>query len=77
MAKRKLGKPRLMAAHVDRLYKAVANYIEKGGGKLVVIGGVELQDWGEGIGKFRLAIRCLGRKPKFAASEKNGKVEQR
>ena len=58
----------ICSAHVDRLYKAVANYVKKGGGKLIIVGGVEIQEWpGEGEHKFRVAIRCLGRKPSFVA----------
>lgn len=59
--------------HVDRLYKAVQNYIESGGGKLVVVGGIGIQEWpGEGTYSFRVAIRCSGRKPEFADSVSYG-----
>lgn len=49
---------------VDRLYKAVANYIEKAGGKAVVIGGVEIQQWPDDRKHiFRIAIKFSGRRP--------------
>ena len=69
MAKaKKKAKKGLMPRHVDRLYKAVAHYVEKTGGKLVVIGGIQIIEWPkDGIGTFTLGIRCLGRKPQFAA----------
>lgn len=68
MAKAKKRKSPTMPAHIDRLYKAVAHYVEKTGGKLVVVGGVQVQEWpGEGPFKFVLGIKCLGRKPKYVA----------
>jgi len=42
---------------------AVERWVKAGGGKLVVIGGVEIQDWREGAGKFRVGVRCIGRPP--------------
>ena len=66
MAKRK-QKAKPFPRHVDRLYKAVAHYVEKTGGKLVVIGGIQVQEWpGEGAYKFVLGIKCLGRKPSYS-----------
>jgi hypothetical protein len=51
---------------IERLYKAVANYVEKNGGKIVVIGGIQLQEWPDGKkGSFSIAVKCLGRKPIF------------
>jgi hypothetical protein len=45
----------------DALYKAVQEYVEECGGKLLAIGGVEVQQWpGDRPGKFRLAVVCLG-----------------
>ena len=53
--------------HVDRLYKAVDNYVTKNGGAVVVIGGIQIQEWPDTAkGKFTVAVQCLGRKPKFA-----------
>jgi len=54
------------SAHVDRLYKAVQNYVEKGGGKLVVIGGISVQEWPtDNPMVFHIAVKCCGRKPTF------------
>ena len=59
--------------HLDRLYKAVANYVEKRGGKVVVIGGVQVQEWpGDLKFNFTIGIKCTGRRPQFAASEGRG-----
>lgn len=60
-----------MDAATDRLYKAVQNYVEKKGGKLVVIGGVTIQEWPEDRAMiFHVAVKCMGRKPEFAESPK-------
>jgi hypothetical protein len=53
----------------DKLYSAVQEYVEGHGGKLIVIGGVQIQEWPEDNPLcFRLAIKCTGRKPVFAKS---------
>lgn len=68
MAKVKIKKrvKQRIPAHVDRLYKAVAHYVEKVGGKLVVIGGIQVQQWpNDGEYRFTIGIRCTGTKPKF------------
>jgi len=50
--------------HVIRLHKAVANYVEQAGGKVVVSGGIEIQTWpNDRKYQFRVAIKCTGRKP--------------
>ena len=46
-----------------QLYRAVRRYVESGGGNVVVIGGIEVQDFAEGAGKWRLAVRLMGKKP--------------
>lgn len=53
--------------HVDQLYKAVQNYVERGGGSLIVIGGVQILEWPSDKNKyvFHISVKCLGRKPKF------------
>lgn len=49
----------------DKLYKAVIEFIESKGGKVLIIGGVETQHFPEDNKfNFRLAIRFTGRKPK-------------
>ena len=48
----------------DKLYKAVQQYVENHGGKIVVIGGIEIQQWPEDSKMtFRVAVRCSGKKP--------------
>jgi hypothetical protein len=51
--------------HVDRLYKAVLNYVKKSGGKVDSISGVQIQDFANGI-DFSVIIRCTGAIPEFA-----------
>lgn len=49
---------------MDRLYKAVQNFVESRGGKLVVIGGVEVQKWPtDNEFVFRIAVKCMGKQP--------------
>lgn len=52
---------------IDRLYNAVAYYVKKSGGTVVVAGGIEIQRWPEDRkGQFRVAIKCLGKAPDFS-----------
>lgn len=55
--------------HSHNLLAAVERYVESKGGKLVVVGGIEIQDFHEGASKFKVAVRCLGRRPVFAKAE--------
>lgn len=49
----------------SQLYRAVRRYVESKGGSLLVIGGIETQEWpGERELMFRVAVKCMGRKPK-------------
>lgn len=51
---------------VNRLHKAVQNFVEKNGGKLLVIGGIEVQTWpDDNLLNFRIAIKCTGNPPKI------------
>ena len=51
----------------ERLYKAVAAYVEKNGGTVVVAGGIQIQEWpGDGEFRYTVAVKCSGRRPKFA-----------
>lgn len=43
---------------------AVSNWVKSRGGDLLVVGGIEIQNWSDGIGKFRVAVHCTGRSPK-------------
>lgn len=47
----------------DKLYDAVVKYIESKGGRVIVIGGVEIQQFPENDFNYKLAIRCTGKKP--------------
>ncbi len=59
-----------MSKDVDRLYKAIEHYVNQHGGNLIVIGGIEIQEWpGDVTGKFKVAINCLGKKPTFCAPD--------
>jgi len=54
------------SGHVDRLYRAVQNYVEKNGGKPIAIGGISVQEWPiDNAGVFHIAVKCLGRKPRI------------
>ena len=56
----------------DRLYFALQEYVKNRGGNLVVVGGIEVQEWPNDPKLcFRIAIRCTGKKPDFATQ--NGK----
>jgi len=56
---------------VMRLYKAVSNYVEKAGGRVVVAGGIQIQTWPtDKEYQFTVAIKCTGRKPTFAQENK-------
>jgi hypothetical protein len=49
---------------VKELYSAIDRYVESRGGKVIVIGGIEIQQWpGDAKMNFRIAIRCIGKKP--------------
>jgi hypothetical protein len=46
-----------------QLYRAVRRYIRERGGEIVVIGGIEIQEWpNDPKGQFRVAVRVGGRK---------------
>lgn len=57
--------------HVDRLYRAVGNYVKKTGGSILVIGGVQVQE-DVGSVNYRIAIKCTGKPPKFVEREAKG-----
>lgn len=47
-----------------QLYRAVRRYVQSKGGSLLMIGGIEVQEWpGDGKAMYRVAVRLLGRKP--------------
>lgn len=48
----------------SQLYRAVIRYVESHKGSILVIGGVQIEQWPEDRkGMFVLGVRCLGRKP--------------
>lgn len=58
------GKSKKPKDATDTLYDAVINYIQSKGGKVLVIGGVEVQQFPEdNKNNFRLAVRFMGKKP--------------
>ena len=58
---------------VDALYRAVQKYVELNGGKLIVVGGIQVQQWlGDAKYNFVVAVRCTGVLPEFAKEISNG-----
>lgn len=55
--------------HTHNVLCAVNRWVRSHGGKLIIIGGIEVLDYGEGMGKFKVAIGCLGKKPTKKANE--------
>ena len=46
---------------ISTLYRAVARYVESNGGRLVVIGGIQIQRWpSEEEFSFSVAVKCIG-----------------
>jgi len=61
---RKKSKKDAIPPHVMRLYKAVAHYVKKNGGMVIVTSGIQIQEWpGDGEYRFTVAVKCNGRKP--------------
>jgi hypothetical protein len=51
------------------LLVAASRFIRAKGGSLLIIGPIEVQEWPEDrAGMFRLAVKCLGRKPNKEAA---------
>lgn len=47
---------------VSQLYRAVDRYVKSKGGSLVVIGGIQVQQWpGDPAHSFVVAVKCMGR----------------
>ena len=56
---------------IDDLYKAVQAYVENRGGQILVIGGIQLQQWpGEGEYKFTIGVQVTGRRPALDADSR-------
>jgi len=63
---------------VSQLYRAVIRYVESRGGNVLVIGGVQVQEWPEESAySFRIAVRCTGGKPTFAPLPEGRKPKAR
>ncbi|HEY4281467.1 MAG TPA: hypothetical protein VGM62_00275 [Chthoniobacterales bacterium] len=51
-------------ATTGNLYEAVAQYVENNGGSIIVVGGIEIQQWPhDPKGKYRVAVSLLGAIP--------------
>lgn len=73
--KKALAKRKILGRDpTSQLYRAVIRYVESKGGRAVVIGGVQVQQWSGDRGlNFVLGVRCMGTKPK--ATPDNGEAE--
>lgn len=59
--------PKRCPAHVDRLYRAVANYLQKCGGSAVLASGIQIIQWpSDKPGQFTVGVKVLGRKPTYS-----------
>ena len=48
----------------SQLYRAILRYVKSKGGSIMVIGGVQIEQWpGDGELKYVVGVRCMGRKP--------------
>lgn len=46
------------------LLRAVRRFVMWKGGTVLVIGGIQVQEWpGEGKFKYRIAVQCMGKRP--------------
>lgn len=50
---------------ISQLYRAVLRYVEASGGQVIVIGGVQVQEWQPRSGNYVIGIKCMGKLPKF------------
>jgi hypothetical protein len=54
-----------------KLYKAVAAYVRAQGGLVIVVGGIQVQEWpGDREGQFTIAVKCTGVKPIYSEKKK-------
>jgi hypothetical protein len=52
---------------IERLYAAVAEYVDSCGGNVVVVGAITIIQWPDDLpGNFTVGVRCTGAKPVFA-----------
>ncbi len=60
---------------VNALYCAVKRYVEEGGGKIIVVGGIQVQEWpGDSEYAFTIGVKCTGKKPVFSDVPKGGSL---
>ena len=65
MKKKNKLKPKWGRDPESQLLKAAARYIEANGGKVFVIGGLQIQQWAkDNEGNYLLAIKFTGNAPK-------------
>ena len=56
--------------HAYNLQAAVTRWVKSVGGRLVVVGGIEVQTWPtDRPYNFRVAVHCTGRKPVAKSKE--------
>ena len=56
----------------SQLYRAIVRYVESKKGSIIVIGGVQIEQWpGDGEFKYVVGVRCMGRKPSFPVGKKD------
>jgi hypothetical protein len=53
---------------VSQLYRAVIHYVEKNGGKLTVVGGIQVIQFDDNENQFTIGVKCYGKKPTFKAT---------
>ena len=62
---------------ISQLYRAVERYVTAHHGSVLVIGGIQLQEWpGEGEYNFSIAVKCTGKRPIFPIAGWNKRTEE-
>ena len=51
---------------ISQLFRAVERYVAGNGGNVIVIGGIQIQEWPGEPHYFYVAVKCTGQVPKFA-----------
>lgn len=50
----------------QKLYRAIAEYVEAHGGKVIIAEGIQIQEWPPyKENAFTVAVKCSGKKPNF------------
>lgn len=50
---------------VSRLYEAVEDYVRENNGKVIVVGGIQIQQFDDKKFNFYVAVKCTGELPDF------------